>query len=353
MSTIKQCLRTSNERLTHYQNKEHEIIRIKEALEEQKMESLTLREENQWKVQENSNLKDKIKSLRGKIQNLEIQLVSEKLKRVEFEEAMQKERALVKQEICNLQEDKFEEISKQVKLKNVAESKVSTLVEKCQKLGAENANYKIVVSKKESAISNVLNINVVLNQKKETLIKDLDTANTSINNLRKKEEERQLEMDKTLISFEKMIVHMKEEIIVLTNEQNKETLDLKREKGDLETGVIEREARIRNLEAKLTEANLKNENLEERVVFIKQENDCIEPRLAEMASTISQEFFQKENEQKQKLEKCKKKLNTIESLIKGPASEKLQKVMELFQSNFESLKSEEIQIKNEPIDVND
>jgi hypothetical protein len=347
MSSIKQCLRTSNE---HYQNKENEIARVKEALEEQKMESSTLKEEKQWKVQENFNLKEKNQSLRDKIQNLEIQLVSEKLKRVEFEEAMQKERALVKQEICNLQEDKFEEISKQIKLKNAAESKVSNLVEKCQKWEAENANYKSLLSKKESAISNVLNINVVLNQKNETLINDLDNANTSINNLRKKEEERQLEMDQTLISFEKMIVHMKEEIIVLTNEQNKEVLDLKREKEDLETGVIEREARIRNLEAKLTEESLKNENLEERVVFIQQENDCIEPRLAEMASNLSQEFLQRENELKQKLEKCNKKLNTIESLIKGPATDKLQKVMELFQSNFETFKVEEIQIKTEPMD---
>jgi hypothetical protein len=347
MSSIKQCLRTSNE---HCQNKEHEIARVEEELEEQKMESLTLKEEKQWKVLENSNLKENIQSLRDKIQNLEIQLVSEKLKRIEFEEAMQKERALVKQEICNLQEDKFEEISKQVKLKNVAESKVSNLVEKCQKLEAENNNYKIVLSKKESAISNVLNINVVLNQKNETLINDLDTANTSINNLRKKEEERQLEMDQTLISFEKMIVHMKEEIIVLTNEQNKETLDLKKEKEDLETGVIQREAKIRDLEAKLAEENLKNEILEERVVFIKQENDGIEPRLAEMASNLSQEFLQKENELKQKLENCKKKLTTIESVIKGPATDKLQKVMELFQSNFESLKSEDIKIKPEPMD---
>jgi hypothetical protein len=300
MSTIKQCLRTSNE---HYQDKEHEIAGMKETLEEQKMESLTLKEEKQWKVQENSNLKEKIQIMKDKIQNLEIQLVSEKLKRIEFEEAMQKERALVKQEICNLQETKFEEISKQIKLKNVAESKVSNLVEKCQKLEAENVNYKSLLSKKERAISNVLNINVVLNQKNETLIKDLDTANTSINNLRQKEKERQLEMDHTLISFEKMIVDMKEEIIVLTNEQNKETLDLKKEKEDLETAVIEREAKIRDLEAKLTEENLKNENLEERVVFIKQENGCIEPRLAEMASNLSQEFLLRENELKQKLEK--------------------------------------------------
>jgi hypothetical protein len=343
MSSIKQCLRTSNE---HYQNKENEIARVKEALEEQKMKSLTLREENQWKVQENSNLKEKIQSLRDKIQNLEIQLVSEKLKRVEFEEAMQKERALVKQEICNLQEDKFEEISKQVKLKNVAESKVSNLVEKCQKLGAENANYKSILSKKESAISNVLNINVVLNQKKEALIKDVTNANTMIDNLRKKEEEKQLNTEQTKISFVRLI----EEITALTNEQSKEALDLKRDKEDLETAVIEREARIRDLEAQLTEESLKNENLEERVVVIKRENGCIEPRLAEMASNLSQEFLQRENELKQKLEKYGKKLTTIESVVKGPATDKLQKVMELFQSNFESLKSEEIQIKTEPMD---
>jgi hypothetical protein len=289
--------------------------------------------------------------------NMIIELETHKLKNIRLQKAMQKQRkynekekAQMKREICELQEDKFEEISKQVKLKNVAESKVSHLVEKCQKLEAENNNYKIVLSKNESAISNVLNINVVLNQKIEALIEGVTNANTTINNSRKKEEEIQLETEQTKISFEKLIIKMKEEIKDLTNKQNRVVFDLKREKEDLETAVIERESRLIDLEAQLTEESLKNENLEERVVVIKQENDCIEPRLAEMVSNLSQEFLQKETELNLKLEKCEKKLNTIESVINGPTVDKLQKVMELFQSNFESLKTEEIQMKTEPMD---
>ncbi len=170
----------------------------------------------------------------------------------------------------------------------------------------ENNDYKSALSKKDCEISGLQQTCNALNQKIYALIKDLNAANTMIEFVKKKEEERQLETEKTQISFEKAIVDLKEEFRVLTNKQNLVILDLNREKKDLEIGVIERESRIRDLEAKLAEESLKNENLEERVVFVKQENDCIEPRLAEMASTLSQEFFQKENEQKQKLENAKR-----------------------------------------------
>ncbi len=135
------------------------------------MEYNKLQEENLLKRVENSNLQKRIRIL-------ENEFTSEKLRKDELEKAMQKQRAdsakevdQVKQEMRNLRQDKLEEISMLINIKRIAESNVSIMEEKYQKLEIENANYVNVVSKNVCEISNVQNKNVALEQKVESLFK--------------------------------------------------------------------------------------------------------------------------------------------------------------------------------------
>ena len=184
-----------------YQEKNEKITKMKLTYKTREMEYNKLKEENLLKRVENSNLQKRIRIL-------ENEFTSEKLKKDELEKAMQKQRAdsakevdQVKQEMRNLRQDKLEEISMLINLKRIAESNVSIMEEKYQKLEIENANYVNVVSKNVCEISTVQNKNVALEQKVESLFKDSKTTNIIVENFRKKEKEKQLEFNQKLLAL--------------------------------------------------------------------------------------------------------------------------------------------------------